>query len=96
MTVQAMKAGAVEFLTTPFGDDVLLGAMRHALKLWHVLDNKAEYLGAIVRMALNLGMRKGKLFLGLQLQNTRIIAKSKGAPSGPREPRTARPSIMPI
>ena len=24
MTVQAMKAGAVEFLTKPFGDDVLL------------------------------------------------------------------------
>ena len=32
MTVQAMKAGAVEFLTKPFADDVLLGAMRHALK----------------------------------------------------------------
>jgi len=24
MTVQAMKAGAVEFLTKPFGDDVLV------------------------------------------------------------------------
>jgi FixJ family two-component response regulator len=32
MTVQAMKAGAVEFLTKPFGDDVLLSALRHAIE----------------------------------------------------------------
>jgi FixJ family two-component response regulator len=31
-TVQAMKAGAVEFLTKPFGDNLLLGAVRHALE----------------------------------------------------------------
>ena len=32
MTVKAMKAGAVEFLTKPFGDDVLLSAIQHALE----------------------------------------------------------------
>jgi FixJ family two-component response regulator len=32
MTVQAMKAGAVEFLTKPFNDDVLLTAVRAALE----------------------------------------------------------------
>ena len=32
MTVQAMKAGAVEFLTKPFGDDVLLTAVRNAIQ----------------------------------------------------------------
>ena len=31
MTVRAMKAGAVEFLTKPFGDDVLLSAIRDAI-----------------------------------------------------------------
>jgi FixJ family two-component response regulator len=32
MTVQAMKAGAVEFLTKPIDDDVLLTAIRHAIE----------------------------------------------------------------
>src|SRR6059036_3093425 len=32
MTVQAMKAGAVEFLTKPFRDDVLLNAIAQALE----------------------------------------------------------------
>jgi FixJ family two-component response regulator len=32
MTVRAMKAGAVEFLTKPFGDDVLLVAIEQALE----------------------------------------------------------------
>jgi len=43
MTVQAMKGGAVEFLTKPFDDEVLLSAIRHAIK--HsapVLDDQAE------------------------------------------------------
>ena len=31
MAVQAMKAGAVEFLTKPFVDEELLSAMRHAI-----------------------------------------------------------------
>lgn len=43
MTVQAMKGGAVEFLTKPFDDEVLLGAIRHAIKRSAaVLDDQAE------------------------------------------------------
>ncbi len=43
MTVQAMKAGAVEFLTKPFGDDVLLSAIRDAIERSQTaLDHAAE------------------------------------------------------
>lgn len=42
-TVRAMKAGAVEFLTKPFTDDVLLNAIHHALERSRsVIDWEAE------------------------------------------------------
>ena len=36
MTVRAMKAGAVEFLTKPLQDDVLLSAIRNAIERSHL------------------------------------------------------------
>jgi FixJ family two-component response regulator len=43
MTVQAMKAGAVEFMTKPFSDDTLLSAIRSAItRSRNVLGREAE------------------------------------------------------
>jgi len=52
-TVQAMKAGAVEFLTKPFNDDVLLGAVRQALERSRItLGQQAEIKGLSDRYSL--------------------------------------------
>jgi FixJ family two-component response regulator len=47
MTVQAMKAGAVEFLTKPFGDDVLLSAIQNAIERSQTALRHEAEIGAL-------------------------------------------------
>lgn len=52
MTVQAMKAGAAEFLTKPFGDDLLLNAVRNAIERSRtILDRDTEIRALKARYA---------------------------------------------
>jgi FixJ family two-component response regulator len=47
MTVRAMKAGAIEFLTKPFRSEVLLSAIQNAIEQSHVALRDAASLAAV-------------------------------------------------
>ena len=47
MTVRAMKAGAVEFLTKPYGDEVLLDAIEQAIESSHLALRREAGLRSI-------------------------------------------------
>jgi FixJ family two-component response regulator len=57
-TVRAMKSGAVEFLTKPFGDQALLDAIHQALERDRVARRQADELSALKTRCATLSRRE--------------------------------------
>lgn len=58
MTVRAMKAGAAEFLTKPFGDDVLVSAIANAIERSRHAQRKQEELRSLRKRYASLSQRE--------------------------------------
>jgi FixJ family two-component response regulator len=82
MTVQAMKAGAVEFLTKPFVDSDLLNAVDHAIEQSHVARFKEAELRTLRARYESLTPRERQV-MGLVVSG--LLNKQVGAELGTSE-----------
>ena len=79
MTVRAMKAGAVEFLTKPFDDQVLLDAIRHAIERSRAALSEEAELQAIQDRYAALSQREREV---MALLVTGLLNKQVGGELG--------------
>ena len=78
-TVRAMKAGAVEFLTKPYGDEVLLTAIRQAIESSHSALRREAEMRSIRDPYASLSLRERQV-MGLVVRG--LLNKQVGSELG--------------
>ena len=79
MTVRAMKAGAAEFLTKPFDDEVMLDAIRHAIERSRAALNEEAGMRSIRDRYASLSRREREV---MALVVSGLLNKQVGAELG--------------
>jgi len=79
ITVQAMKAGAIEFLTKPISGDVLLHAIQHAIERSSAALNQEEELRELRNCYASLTLREREV---MALVVTGLLNKQVGSELG--------------
>ena len=93
LAVQAMKAGAVDFLQKPFSEQELLGAVRQALAAQRRAAEAAAAAEAAVARLASLTPREREVLDGLVAgHQTKVIAQALGA--SPRTIEVHRARVM--
>ena len=93
IAVQALKAGAVDFLVKPFDDEALLTALTRAMEISHHAHAEAEEHSELLRKLDILTAREKQVLAGLVVGNpNKVIANELG--TSPRTIEVHRARVM--